>query len=61
MAGSHSRCGEAAGDDSSRHLLKLARLDGGMEEVGAGRSDEVEEMRYDVEHQQEKDFVDRGG
>ena len=42
MAGSHSRRGEAVGDDSSRHLLKLARLDGGMAEVGAGRSDEVE-------------------
>ena len=42
MEGSHTHRGEAAGDDSSRHLLKLARLDGGMAEVGAGRSDEVE-------------------
>jgi len=42
VAGSHTHRGEAADDDSSRHLRKLARLDGGMEEVGAGRSDEVE-------------------
>ena len=60
MAGSHSRCGEAAGDDSSRHLLKLARLDGGMEEVGAGRREEVE-VGGGVEGSHDGVVVDTGG